>query len=76
MWSKSKTAIKVATFVNVFDGQGSVDSVERIEEAEGLEGTVNEAGIVLGIYCVSCKRPSIFVLETNNIFNKPCPLWE
>jgi hypothetical protein len=53
VWSKPKTAIEVATLVDVFDGEGGIDSVERVEEAEGLEGAVDEACVVFGVYCVS-----------------------
>jgi hypothetical protein len=53
VWSKAKTAIKVATLVDVFDGEGSINSVEHVEEAEGLEGAVDEAGVVFRVYCVS-----------------------
>jgi hypothetical protein len=76
VWSKAKTAIKVATLVDVFDGEGSIDSVKRIEEAEGLEGAVDEAGVIFGVYCVSCKCPRLLILEPNNIFNKRCSLSE
>ena len=68
MGRQSETSVKVPALVDIFDCEGNIDSVQCIEDCKNLESAVDKSGVVFCVYCVSCKRAGLFILQGYYVF--------